>query len=463
MLLLGGAACVALLALFSQIGGGVELVPLAALALAFGLALVRFPLLGLALITVVIVSNASDNLINHAGLPSIAKAASPALAAILGLRFLVWGSRPLFDGFAASLFVVFGLVMAVSAVVADAWGMAIQRSTDYAKDLLIALLILAFFGMRRTFSVFLWALLLPTFAIVLLSLHSYATGDIESAYLGFVQFAYDDPRLSGPLQDPNFFGAMLVLMLPLAVEKAVGDYGTPTRVLGIAAFCAFAMGVALTGSRGAFVAFLLSFPVFLIALERRRRIAALVLAAGATAVALGVFYEEIAARIALLFEPRDIGSQQDISTEGRLASWKVAVRMFLDHPLLGAGAGNFEVGYQDYALDMGLILRGEARSAHSLYLEILAELGVVGVVVFAAILVAAFRGVTATASRLASAGREGMRTQVIAFGSGLLGYLVAMAFLHDGYPRLLLVCLVIAVALPRIAVAADDPKKATSA
>jgi O-antigen ligase len=57
----------------------------------------------------------------------------------------------------------------------------------------------------------------------------------------------------------------------------------------------------------------------------------------------------------------------------RYAYWKVAVRVFADHPVAGVGSGGFAVEW----LKRRPFAEG-VRDAHSLYLETLAELGLVG-------------------------------------------------------------------------------------
>jgi hypothetical protein len=69
------------------------------------------------------------------------------------------------------------------------------------------------------------------------------------------------------------------------------------------------------------------------------------------------------------------------ATPGRLASvqsnryayWKVALRSFAEHPLRGVGSGGFQVEWLRERP-----FREPVRDAHSLYLETLAELGLVG-------------------------------------------------------------------------------------
>jgi O-Antigen ligase/Tetratricopeptide repeat len=81
----------------------------------------------------------------------------------------------------------------------------------------------------------------------------------------------------------------------------------------------------------------------------------------------------------------------DVSSRGRIDHWRVAWSTFEDRPLLGSGAGTFE---QHWLQDRSRA--GVARDAHNIYLETLAELGVVGlallVIALAAPLIAAARG-----------------------------------------------------------------------
>jgi O-Antigen ligase/Tetratricopeptide repeat len=102
---------------------------------------------------------------------------------------------------------------------------------------------------------------------------------------------------------------------------------------------------------------------------------------------------------------------------GRWQFWDAALEAFADHPVLGMGAGS----YESWWAERGSIAMF-VRDAHSLYLETLAELGVVGLV-----LVAGFFGVGLVAGVrrfLASAGDE--RLLMAALLSSFVSYLVAV-------------------------------------
>jgi len=62
-----------------------------------------------------------------------------------------------------------------------------------------------------------------------------------------------------------------------------------------------------------------------------------------------------------------------VSNNGRFAHWKVAIDAFDAHPLIGTGAGTYQnLWAQHRPLDFTVI------NAHSLYVQVLAELGIVG-------------------------------------------------------------------------------------
>jgi O-antigen ligase len=73
----------------------------------------------------------------------------------------------------------------------------------------------------------------------------------------------------------------------------------------------------------------------------------------------------------------------------RKGYWKVALEAFADHPLAGVGSASFAVEWRrertspDFAVD-----------AHSLYLETLAELGIVGALLLAALLTSVVLGLS---------------------------------------------------------------------
>jgi hypothetical protein len=77
----------------------------------------------------------------------------------------------------------------------------------------------------------------------------------------------------------------------------------------------------------------------------------------------------------------------DLNSNGRLAQWELAVEKFDEHPLDGTGAGTFaRIWAQEGSGEFKVI------NAHSLYLEMLAELGLPGILFLAVAIIAIFVG-----------------------------------------------------------------------
>jgi O-antigen ligase len=127
-----------------------------------------------------------------------------------------------------------------------------------------------------------------------------------------------------------------------------------------------------------------------LALPRRALLAglAVLVLAGPPAAALAKDRSELPSRLPKVGARRlgDVGSN-------RYAYWRVALDTFAHHPLAGVGPSGFDV---EWARERRI--REEVHDAHSLYLETLAELGLVGAVFLALFL----GGVTAAAVTVAS-------------------------------------------------------------
>jgi O-antigen ligase len=127
----------------------------------------------------------------------------------------------------------------------------------------------------------------------------------------------------------------------------------------------------------------------------RRVFAALLLAALLAAIGVGVVHyggpQHVASRTWAAFKsrPTSVSSSGNLnqrlfslSGSGRLTQWRVAIDDYRAHPWLGSGAGTYEYSWlRDRPTGTWKI-----RDAHNLYIEVLAELGPIGL----ALLILAF-------------------------------------------------------------------------
>ncbi|TMB89330.1 MAG: O-antigen ligase family protein [Chloroflexi bacterium] len=77
----------------------------------------------------------------------------------------------------------------------------------------------------------------------------------------------------------------------------------------------------------------------------------------------------------------------DFSTAERLAHWIAGVHMFLNHPLIGVGIGNYPDAYPGYFITIFVNSLGHA---HNYYINIAAETGSIGLTAYLLFLMAIF-------------------------------------------------------------------------
>lgn len=189
-------------------------------------------------------------------------------------------------------------------------------------------------------------------------------------------------RLAGTFEDPNEFATLLVTGIALSAAFIFNDrVGAGPRVLAAGAATMLIFGVLLTLSRGGLVSLAAVVVVAGLVLHRHR---AKTIMAGVTVIAAVLLFFAANPEAAERVTNSDGGS-------GRTDIWKIGWRMVEDKPVVGVGAGNFQVSSIHYLIQPGGIRFDEyvvdvPAVSHNMYLQVLAELGIVGFVLFMAIL-----------------------------------------------------------------------------
>jgi O-antigen ligase len=140
----------------------------------------------------------------------------------------------------------------------------------------------------------------------------------------------------------------------------------------------------------------------------------------------------------------------DSSAVRRYVENVAAWRVFLAHPVLGVGPGHFAQFYsQAYGNRLGLIEQLKKYRGHNLYLETLAETGVIGLVSLLAIFVAIMHGLWMERKRLVLIHPE-LADTATAFFLCMVGYAISAAFAHLSYQRYFWLLLALCSAAIRI-------------
>jgi O-antigen ligase len=156
-----------------------------------------------------------------------------------------------------------------------------------------------------------------------------------------------------------------------------------------------------------------------------------------------------------LFSDDAVLVETDSSVEERMVLMGTAWEMLAANPLLGVGAGNYTARFGEYAERFGSVARDyedpdAVRYAHNLYLEVGAETGSVGLVLFLGSLLLAFWSLERGRARLLAVGEGRTGALARALQISLGGYMISSLFLHGDFERYLWLFLGLAAALHAI-------------
>ncbi|WP_134741839.1 O-antigen ligase family protein [Nocardioides sp. 503] len=229
----------------------------------------------------------------------------------------------------------------------------------------------------------------------------------------------EDRRVGGPIGDPNDLAFFLLAGLPLAF--ALRGSARRPWVYDLAAGVIL-LAVLGTLSRGALLGLaVVAVAALLMGLVRWK----VALGFGAlSVVALLVVLTAFPQLIETSLSQKEHVAGQNVSE--RLDLWQSAGRMTLENPVLGLGPGSFSQQHRDFADSLPLNINHTLDVAHNTYLEVSSETGLLGLVVFLAILVTAYLGAWSHWRRT----RDPLGGAVCV---ALLGTAVAAAFVTEQY------------------------------
>ena len=169
--------------------------------------------------------------------------------------------------------------------------------------------------------------------------------------------------------DNNCFGASLVTLLGPAIALMISSKTWWSRGLAALAAALILHTTLLTFSRGAMVGLLaVAVTAFVMMPKRPRYLGALVLT---LVVSLQFIGPQLAERYSTVFAPAE---ERDGSAESRIELWKDCIEVVKAYPVFGVGPANWQVIAEQYGWPPG-------KSAHSVWMETAAELGLPGALV----------------------------------------------------------------------------------
>ena len=280
----------------------------------------------------------------------------------------------------ACLLVVWGLCSAFWSVAPIA---TLGRVATFTQLVLMAWLVVEYARGPRVQALLLQAFVLGGYLNVAVAVNVLATSQGEAF------------RDVGSAFNPNGFAAVLAIAVPFAWHLGSTARRRWLQALNYLFIPVAVFGVVLSASRGGLIAMLAALvivPLGLASVGWLRRIVLIAL------IAIGGWIVLVKAPQVVPDLQRNIvrlAGTYDELTSGSLTTrreiWRAGLTVFTDVPLTGVGFGAFRYAVADTL--------GRVKAAHNAFVTMLVELGVVGLVLFVAVLAISALSVLATASR----------------------------------------------------------------
>ncbi len=237
------------------------------------------------------------------------------------------------------------------------------------------------FGERHRRRRFFGALGMGGAAASMVGILQYLLGKAPVGWVDMERFGDLGGRACGFFDNPNVFAVFLLLSLPMLLPSALSGRTTLERMGGRGLLAVGSLCVLLTWSRGAWLGWMLAAVTALLCYSR----AGAAVLFGALLPAGALLARAPEAIRSRLFSIVQLGES---SIRYRLQTWHGVARMLAEQPFgIGCGDGVFHREYPKYAVSG----TETVMHAHSLWLQLGVEIGITGVLLFAALIVCLLR------------------------------------------------------------------------
>jgi O-antigen ligase len=180
-----------------------------------------------------------------------------------------------------------------------------------------------------------------------------------------------------PFTSYMHFGSFAAVILLILLARSVFDRGMYDRVIWTALLAFYGIAICFSFSRGVWLSFIAAVGFLLLQRSEGVQHKRILIIGGAIAlliVLLSVPYASdlITSRVKSAVNLRYAANKE------RLLRWGTAFIMFTRHPITGCGYGSFAFSYVNDPAIVGTYLSQFGMGAHSEYLQILAETGLIG-------------------------------------------------------------------------------------
>lgn len=412
--------------------------------------------------------------------PHLAAASVPLLLCIPLVNYVILRKERLIIDRTFLMMLAFFVVLSASSLFAKDMSLVKDAIGNFVVEgLVLYLLIINTIRNLETLRRVIWVLVLTGSLFGALSLYQAVTQSYENQYGGFATTSlilsrsiqpgsqtpikvHHSQRAQGAIGEPNRYAQTMLVLVPLAFFLLWTERSRLLRIGAAATGFFILWGILLSFSRGGFVtlALLLLILTFLRYIRLYQILIAVPVLLLLVAVAAPKYFERIGsiAGVEGLYTD-EARVEPDGAIRGRLTEMLAALLVFVDHPVLGVGPGQYAAFYSvDYQLNSDIAFRHLpiVRRAHNLYVEIAAETGTIGLGTFMAIVLVLMVRLWQARRRWAHS-RPDLTNLTTAFWLSIIAYLVTGMFAHLSYQRYYWFLLALAGATLHISQSATAP------
>lgn len=312
------------------------------------------------------------------------------------------------------------VVLAVLSIPLSSWpgGSADYLLSSFLKSIILFFLVANVVDSVRRMKLLIWSIILWGIFLAV---------DAVQNYYAMADWAGRLTRIPGSFSpiatDPNDLALTLNLILSLTIGHYCATRNLIPRLLLLPVMALLAAGVVASFSRGGFLALVALLFVFAVQRTRQRGLAALALFVGLVLLALYALPEGYSGRIYSIY---DIATDPTGSARVRWNGMVLGVTLMLENPLVGLGLAMHALSFPERGLGW--------QGIHSAFIQIGADLGVGGFLVYLLLTYHLFKTLWRSRARLreVSQNREllglamGLETALASYVVG--GFLLPVAY-----------------------------------
>ncbi|MBL8062704.1 MAG: O-antigen ligase family protein [Anaerolineales bacterium] len=362
--------------------------------------------------------------------------------------------------------IAFYLAIIVSVIVSPDKSNAFDVILDITKDILVGVCIYITLTTEEHLRKGILVLIVTLTILAAMGVFKVSTGSEETffymaRYSAFGQVSNGELRYGGPIEEPNLWGQVLVSSLPFVLYYLRQKHTNAKKAVIVISLLTILLAMIYTGSRGAIVALVAITP--LLAVDMKVKPAIIVVGMLLFISLLSVLpasYSQRFQTLNVFFSSNEEAAvSQDESFAQRRAVMLTGLAMFRANPIFGVGFGNYGLRYWEFATNLGLESNAtnidyaaDSRFAHSLYVEILSETGLVGFLAFLLFFVTLFLEIYRIRKKFNTYSiQTDWPSWTSALGMSITTFLISGIFLHGIFFRYIWILIGLAMAMISIA------------